>query len=337
VRVESSVTAISWIPSEAVAGLAKLPFSFGVAHYDQPPPDRLVNVELMHRADLFREANELKAWIEVEDGKIVDHAHSGRGRIGVTRLKLGLKELSVRAVAMPTLQSTDFGDGWVRFTQTAGGRTGAPAPRTVHGKPYFQWHSAIAWTTLALTLHADGSASHELVGASPFPRHWVYDADGKLVQKSGIVEFDKWYREAHVENTPWGTEDSPAVVTAAESELERELSAELMGVSPPPRPIEVPAGHVVFREGEPAVAGEGAVYLVLDGILDAEIGGESIGEVGPGAIVGERGVLEGKRTATLTARTKAKLVSFDAEAVDAGALATIGVGRRREGAEPESA
>jgi CRP-like cAMP-binding protein len=89
----------------------------------------------------------------------------------------------------------------------------------------------------------------------------------------------------------------------------------------------------VFREGEPAVAGEGAVYLVLDGILDAEIGGELVGEVGPGAIVGERGVLEGKRTATLTARTRAKLVSFDADAVDAGALASIGVERRREGTD----
>jgi hypothetical protein len=336
VRVESSVTAISWIPSEAVAGLAKLPFNFGVVHYDQAPPDRLVDIELMERADLFREANELKAWIDVEDGKIVDHAHFGRGRIGMTKLKLGPKQLSVPAVAMPTRQGVDVGDGWVRFTQTAGGRTGAPAPRTVRGKPYFQWHSAIAWTTLALTLRADGSSTNELVGASTFPRHWVYDADGTLVQKSGLVDFDKWYREAHAENTPWGTEDSPAVVTAAESELERELSAELMGVSPPPRPVDVPAGHVVFREGDPAVAGDGAVYLVLDGILDAEIGGEPIGEVGPGAIVGERGVLEGKRTATLTARTKAKLVSFDAEAVDAGALATIGVGRRRESSDAES-
>lgn len=328
-RVESSVTAISWIPSEAVEGLAKLPFNFGVAHYDQPPPDRLVNLELMHRADLFREANELRAWIDVDDGKIVDHGHAGRGRIGVTRLKLGPKQLSVPAVAMPTLQSVDMGDGSVRFTQTAGGRTGAPAPRSVRGKPYFQWHSAIAWTTLALTLHADGSATHELVGASTFPRHWVYDADGKLVQKSGLVDFDKWYREAHVENTPWGSEDSPAVVTAAESELERELSAELMGIEPPPKPLEVPAGHVVFSEGESA-AGDEAVYLVLDGILEAEVGGEPVGEVGPGAIVGERGVLEGRRTATLTARTKAKLVAFDADALDAEALAAVGAGHRRE-------
>jgi hypothetical protein len=32
----------------------------------------------MHRADLFGEANELKAWVEVEGGKIVDYGHGGR-------------------------------------------------------------------------------------------------------------------------------------------------------------------------------------------------------------------------------------------------------------------
>jgi len=40
-RVEGSVTAISWIPSEAIQGLPKLPFELGVGHYDEPPPDRL--------------------------------------------------------------------------------------------------------------------------------------------------------------------------------------------------------------------------------------------------------------------------------------------------------
>ena len=207
-RIQSSVTSISWIPSEAVEGLPKLPFTMGVAHYDYPPPDRIDHLETMHRADLFREANELQAWIEVEDGKITDYGQTGRGRIGLTRLKLGPKEIAVPAVAMPTLQNAEVGDGWVRFTQIAGGRTGMPAPRSVRGKPYFQINSAIAWTTLALTIRADGTSEHELAGASPFPRHWIYDKDGALVQKSGAIDFDKWYREAHEQNTPWGNEDS---------------------------------------------------------------------------------------------------------------------------------
>ena len=31
-RFESSVTAISWIPSEAIAGISKVPFEMGVTH-----------------------------------------------------------------------------------------------------------------------------------------------------------------------------------------------------------------------------------------------------------------------------------------------------------------
>jgi hypothetical protein len=191
----------------------------------------------MHRADLFREANELHGWIEVEDGKITDYGQTGRGRIGLTRLKLGPKEIAVPAVAMPTLQNAEVGDGWVRFTQTAGGRTGMPAPRSVRGKPYFQINSAIAWTTLALTIRADGTSEHELAGASPFPRHWIYGKDGALAQKSAAIDFDKWYREAHEQNTPWGNEDSPQ---SAAVERGGAMSLEIMGGDSKPRPETFP-------------------------------------------------------------------------------------------------
>ena len=39
-RFESSVTAVSWIPSDAITGPSKIPFELGVTHYDEPPPDR---------------------------------------------------------------------------------------------------------------------------------------------------------------------------------------------------------------------------------------------------------------------------------------------------------
>ena len=40
-RIESSVTSISWIPSEAVAGMTKSVFEIGFSHYDDAPPDDL--------------------------------------------------------------------------------------------------------------------------------------------------------------------------------------------------------------------------------------------------------------------------------------------------------
>src|SRR5256714_781783 len=221
-RVEKSVTSVTWIPSEAIHGMTKLPFEMGVAHYDEPPPDQLDDLEALRQADAFREANELRAWVEFEDGKPSVYGYSGGGHIGVTRIKLGSRELSFPAVKYPVVQGEpEVGDDHVRFVQSAGGHMGLPAPRRVRGRPFFRIRSASAWTTLALTIRADGSFEHELAGASPFPRHWIYDDSGTLVQKAGTIDFKTWYRESHGERTPWGEEDSPAVVTAAESDLER--------------------------------------------------------------------------------------------------------------------
>jgi hypothetical protein len=184
-RIEKSVTSITWIPSEAISGMPRLPFEMGVAHYDDPPPDKLEDLEALHQADAFREANELRAWVEFDDGKPSLYGYSGGGHIGVTRIKLGQRELAFAAVQYPLLQAEpEVGDGWVKFKQSAGGHMGLPAPRRVKGKPFFRVKSASAWTTLGLTIKADGTSEHSLEGASPFPRHWLYDDDGELVEKS---------------------------------------------------------------------------------------------------------------------------------------------------------
>ncbi len=328
-RIESSVTAISWIPSEAVEGLPKLPFTMGMAHYDDPPPDELDDLDAMREADLFREANELKGFVEFgDDGSVQSYGHMGRGHIGVTRVKLGPKELSVAAVALPTLQNDpEVGDGWVRFTQTAGGRTGMPAPRRVSGKPFFRINSAIAWTTLALTIKADGSSMGELSGASPFPRHWIYDKEGKLVQKSGTIDFEEWYRVAHGGNTPWGDEDSPAFVTEVETAIERELSRTIMKSDATSKPKRLKVDETLTEQGE---KGDG-IFLLLDGVLSVEVDGETIAEVGPGAILGARALVEGGyRTATLRAVTPAKVVVASTDDIEPAALEELAAAHRRE-------
>ena len=88
-RYESSVTSVSWIPSEAITGPSKIPFGMGVTHYDEPPPDRLDDLEELREHDRFREANELRAFIEVDDGRIVNYGHLGRGHIGATTVRVG--------------------------------------------------------------------------------------------------------------------------------------------------------------------------------------------------------------------------------------------------------
>ena len=67
-KIESRVVAVSWIPSEAVKGAMKAPFELGIAHYDEPLPGRARRPRGLARArDLFRVANDLRAWIEVDD------------------------------------------------------------------------------------------------------------------------------------------------------------------------------------------------------------------------------------------------------------------------------
>ena len=204
---------------------------------------------------------------------------------------------------------------------------GFPAPRLVKGGPLFRIQSATAWTTLALTLHADGRVEHELVGASPFPRHWIYDHEGALVEKSGIVDFKAWYRESHGDNTPWGDEESEAVVAAAESALERELSRTLLSGDEKLTSASSARARCSSRR---ARTGD-TLYLILDGVVGVEVDGEQIAEMGPGTIVGERALLEGGvRTATLRALTPIRYVVIPSELVGEGELATLAADRQRE-------
>ena len=183
----------------------------------------------------------------------------------------------------------------VTFGQTSGGRTGLPAPRRVRARPFVQIAAPVAWTTLSLTIGVEGT-THELVGASPFPRHWVYDGSGRLVSKSGLINFTTWYRDAFGKGTPWGGEDSPALVSAVESALERQLSAAILAAGAAPVLREVAAGATLVKQGE---AGD-ELFLLFDGVLEVEVDGASVATLGPGSIVGERALFEaGRRVATL--------------------------------------
>jgi hypothetical protein len=233
-RIESSVTSLSWIPQGAVEGFNRLPFGLlRVAHYDPPPPEVLGDLDELQATDRFRFANRLEAWIEVQDGRVVDAGQAGGGRVNVTKVGYGPASIAFTPVALPELRpDPEVGPSWARFVQTAGGRTGFPTPRRVRRQPYVQVGGPVTWSTLALTIHADGTTEQRLAGASSFPRHWVYDHSGRLVAKSGFIDHDSWWREAFGTHTPWGAEDSAPIVTAVESALERRLSVAVIDAKP---------------------------------------------------------------------------------------------------------
>ncbi|HEY1281013.1 MAG TPA: cyclic nucleotide-binding domain-containing protein [Acidimicrobiales bacterium] len=332
-RIERSVTTLSWIPSESTTGLLDLPMKTRIGRFDPPPPAAIGRpadevVERLVATGLCRFANQLQAWIVVDDGQIVDAGYSGRGHLGSTTISLGLGDVTVAAVALPEIQRPpQFGATWVRFSQTVGGRTGWPLPRPVKRAPFIRYHAPIVWTTLELTIHVDGRHEGKLVGASSFPRHWLYDDAGELVAKSGLTEPKKWMGNAFGVRTPWGEHDSPALLTAVESAIERELSTAIMRYGRKPRVVRFDEGDTIIAQGTP---GDG-LHLLLDGVVAVEVDGQTVAEVGPGAVLGERAVLEdGVRTSTLRSLTRCRTVHVPADAIDRERLAPLAAEHRRE-------
>jgi hypothetical protein len=225
-RIESSVTCISWIPSAAIAGTTRIPFQAGVMHYDDPPPDE---------------------WRDLD---------------------------------------SVLGPGGARF------------------------------------------AGHELAGASSFPRHWIYDTDGKLAGKSAVIDFKTWYRTSNLARSPWHGQDNAVLAAEAETSLERRLSLAVMrGGGAKPRSAKVKAGATIMAEGQDA----DDIVLVLDGLVEVETRGIAVARLGPGAILGERASLEqGRRTATVRALTGCRIVSYPATALPPEDLRELATGHRRE-------
>jgi hypothetical protein len=329
-RIETSTTSLSWIPSEAVSGLNRIVFGSGFTHYDAPPPDHLDDLSELRGSDRFRFANRLAVWVEVEDGRVVQAGYADDSGVlmGSTTVSLAGRKATYPAIDLPDLQhEVQMHGDHARFVQTAGGRPDIPAPRTLAHAPFVAIEGPTVWTTLALTVHADGRVEREVVGASSFPRHWVYDDAGDLVAKVGLTDFRDWYHHAFGRHTPWGDQDSHALVTTVESALERQVAGRIMRDGGKPEVRRLREGTVLTEQGAPG----DEVYLLLDGVLALEVDGRRMADLGPGAILGERAVLEGGvRTSTLRARTKVRVAVASAEQLDLDALATIGAGHQRE-------
>jgi hypothetical protein len=316
-RLEAAATAITWLPFEALDRLPSVPLELAVAHYDEPPPDSVPDLEELRRHDAFREANELHAWIEVDRDTVVDYGLAGRG-LGGGGPDLDLHQVAFAAVEFPVLQpEPELGDGWVRFTQTVGGRIGLPAPRRLAGRPYFHVGAVAAWTTLELVLRADGSSEARLAAASPFPRHSLYGVGGRLLDVFGSAELQLEGQ------TPWA---APAFADAIASELERRLATSILREGAKLERRRVLPGETLVNQGERG----SDLFVLLDGALDVEIDGEAVAQVGAGAVLGEKAVLgEGRRTATLRAVRTCRVAVIDPSQISESHLRHISATRKR--------
>ncbi len=92
-----------------------------------------------------------------------------------------------------------------------------------------------------------------------------------------------------------------------------------------PKVRTIKEGQVLMQQGE--LGSE--LFLLLDGVLAVEVDGEAVSEVGPGAILGERAIIEpeGRRTATLRALTKSRVAVADVSQIDHALLRELRDGR----------
>jgi len=327
-QIVRSATTISWIPSDSIPGLLRLPMEKGLMHYDPPPPLTVTELEPMRRRGEFRFANVLRAWIDVEHGKIGDCRYAGGVIMGLTPITAGPLRVLLPTKSNPVMQHSPqvIGDS-VTFVQTAGGRPGFSVLMPVRRWPFLVTRPFTIWTTIELVINADGGSSQRLVGSSPFPRHWLYGDSGHLVEKAALTRAQVWLNTAFGHHTPWGGQDEVPVVAPPETEFERALSEQIMQAGVRPAVRSVHAGEFLFRQAQEATS----IAVILDGNFEVRVNGKVVGRVGPGTVVGERALLEGgRRTADLRALTDARIAEADPGQLSVEQLSELAQGHRRE-------
>jgi len=327
-QIARTAISVSWIPSDSIPGLLRLPMEKGLMHYDPPPPLTIADLEPMRRRGEFRFANVLRAWIDVEDGKIRDYRYAGGVMMGLTPFSAGRLRVLLPTKANPVIQHSPqlIGDA-VTFVQTAGGRPGFSFLAPASHRPFLVTRPFTIWTTIELTINADGSSRQRLVGASPFPRHWLYDDSGHLVEKAALTRSKLWLNTVFGTHTPWGSQDQVPVVAPPETELERALSEQIMQGGKRPAVRNIQAGEFLFRQAEEGTS----IAVILDGNFEVRVDGKAVGQVGPGAVVGERALLEGgQRTADLRALTEGRVAEAAPGTLTAEQLSELAQGHHRE-------
>ena len=77
--------------------------------------------------------------------------------------------------------------------------------------------------------------------------------------------------------------------------------------------VSVPAGLVLFREGESGTN----MYVLMEGLAEVSVGGEVLEVAKPGALLGEMALVDSSvRSATVIARAACRLISIDRSQFD---------------------
>ena len=293
-RVESSVTTVSWIPSEAVTGpVLKGTFESGFTSYDEPPPDAIDDLEAWRDAGRFRFANRLSAWVEIEDGRIVDAGYAGGGMMGSTTVHLAKLRATFEPVELPDLQQAaraqrhrgplraDHRRSHRPARTPAGQAPAVPAVPRADGVDDARAHHPRR--RHAPTSRCSARASSPVTGCTT-PRARSRPRSGWRTSRTGTAT-----RSA---STPRGVSTSrrPSSPRSRPRSSGRCRSRSCRAVSEPEIRT-VKQGKYLVQQGDPG----DSLFLLLDGVLSVIIDGEAVAELGPGVILGEVAAPRGRR------------------------------------------
>jgi hypothetical protein len=177
----------------------------------------------------------------------------------------------------------------------------------------------LAWSTIVLIVHADGTSESEIADASLFPRHYLYDAAGRLTHKTALIRYKDWLRRSEQENSPWAGVRRAVPIAGVKAEAERSLADTILVSARYDQyrmPVGAMLGSVSLRDDQVAV--------VLDGLLVVLIDDEPAVELGPGAILDpSQRSQESKQHAKIRAQTATRLAVLSRDQIDSDALLEV--------------
>ena len=330
-RLESSVTSVSWIPSEAVTGaVLKGTFEAGFTHYDDPPPDEIDDLEEMRAAGALP-LRQPPRGVGRHRGRARSSTPATRAAASWARRRSASPTSARRSsrCRSPTSATTPRSRTRSRGScRPPAGEPGLPAPRRVKHPPFIQFKAPTVWTTLGAHdprrrhVGVRGARREQVPPALDLRRRRTARGEGRARRLQGLVP--RRVRQVHA-------------VGRARLEGARHRGRDRA------RTRALHHDHAQGRQGRDPHDQEGQaarasratsgndLFLLLDGVLAVLIDGEPVAEVGPGAILGERAVLEGGiRTSTLEAQTACRVAVARPDQIDRAALLALAEKHRRE-------
>ena len=338
-KIERTVTSISWIPSESTTGVARPP---------DEDPHRTLRSAAARCASAVRPTTKSSGSVArrlpvLEPAAGMDRRRRWTrsstpgtpdgGRLGSTTISLGPGDVTVAAVALPDdpASEPEFGATWVRFTQTVGGRTGWPLPRPVKRPPFVRYQAPIVWTTLQLTDPCRRPPRGQARGRQlvPAPLGLRRRRRSRRQERRSRMPRSGW-RTRFGERTPWGEQDSPATRHRGRHRCSSESCPTTImryGRKPKCRPLQEDA----TRSSTKARTGD-ELYLLLDGVVAIDVERRNgCRSSGPGAVLGERAILEGglAHIDRCAVCTRCRAAKVPADAIDLERLAALAARHHR--------